>query len=62
MDKFVLQFKENIKEDEWHLGICLHGFDDLKNNQIHWISNGKYQGKKWFADPFILDFNETIVR
>lgn len=25
-----LHFKENIKEDEWHLGICLHGFDDLK--------------------------------
>lgn len=61
MGKFVLQFKENIKEDEWLLGICLHGFDDLKNNQIHWISNGKYQGKKWFADPFILDFNEKEI-
>ena len=54
--------KRQLKESAWLLGICENGFDDLKKNRIHWISNGKYDGKKWFADPFILDYDEKKIR
>ena len=50
------------KESSWLLGICENGFDDLKSGTIHWIDNGIYEGRKWFADPFILDYNENVVR
>lgn len=45
----------------WLLGICEKGFDDLKAGHIHWISEGKYKGKKWFADPYILDYNLSTI-
>ena len=49
------------RESAWLLGICENGFDDLKAGNIRWIDNGVYKGKKWFADPFILDYdNKTI--
>ncbi|ADE82944.1 conserved hypothetical protein [Xylanibacter ruminicola 23] len=50
-----------MKESAWLLGICLNGFEDLKSNQIHWVSNGKFTGKKWFADPFILDYDSNHI-
>lgn len=40
----------------------MKGFEDLKENRVHWISNGKYEGKKWFADPFILDYDENLIQ
>ena len=53
--------KKQIQESAWLLGICENSFEDLKENRIHWISNGKYEGKKWFADPFILDYDEKTI-
>lgn len=51
-----------IKESSWLLGICENGYDDLKECRIHWIDNGEYKGEKWFADPFILEYdNERIT-
>ena len=55
------QYKRQLQESAWLLGICENGFDDLKSNRIHWIDNGKYKGKKWFADPFILDYDTERV-
>lgn len=60
MSLFSEKIKE-MKESAWLLGICLNGFEDLKNNQIHWVSNGKYSGKKWFADPFILHYDSNHI-
>ena len=55
------QLKHVVKESSWLLGICLNGYDDLVQNNIHWVSNGEYSGKKWFADPFILDYNDKTI-
>lgn len=60
----MLHLKKVIRrwqESKWKLGICLNGFDDLKRGHIQWIDNGKYADKKWFADPFILDFDDHFV-
>lgn len=57
----ITRKKRLWQESAWLLGICLNGFDDLKAGHIHWISNGKYEGKKWFADPFILDYDEKTI-
>lgn len=54
-------YKRQLQESSWLLGICENGFDDLKENHIHWINNGRYEGEKWFADPFILDYNEKNI-
>lgn len=56
-----LSLKNRIKESKWLLGICVQGLDDLQNNNIKWVNNGKYEGKKWFADPFILEYNDTTI-
>lgn len=48
-------------ESKWLLGICLNGFDDLKRGHIQWIDNGKYAEEKWFADPFILDYDADTI-
>lgn len=48
-------------ESAWLLGICLNGLEDLKNGHVHWIDNGIYKGKKWFADPFILDYDDQRI-
>ncbi len=56
-----LQKKQQLKESSWLLGICLNGYDDLVQHNIHWVSNGEYSGKKWFADPFILDYNDKTI-
>ena len=53
--------KRQLQESAWLLGICENGFDDLRENRIHWINNGKYEGKKWFADPFILDYDKKNI-
>lgn len=58
---YILRKKRQLQESAWLLGICENGFDDLKENRIHWIRNGIYEGKKWFADPFILDYDEKII-
>ena len=58
---YIQRKKRQFQESAWLLGICENGFDDLKENRIHWISNGKYEGKKWFADPFILDYDEKKI-
>ncbi|OWV21577.1 hypothetical protein B7982_10715 [Fibrobacter sp. UWB2] len=55
------QIKRLLEESEWKLGILLNGFDDLKENRVKWISNGIYKNK-WFADPFILDFDDKQVK
>lgn len=57
----IRKFKRQLQESAWLLGICENGFDDLKIENIHWIDNGKYQGEKWFADPFILDYNDKVI-
>ena len=54
----IKQIKKLLEESEWKLGILLNGYDDLKANRVKWISNGIYKNK-WFADPFILDFDDT---
>lgn len=53
--------KRQLQESAWLLGICEQGYDNLKTGRIHWIDNGKYKGKKWFADPFILDYDECQI-
>lgn len=53
--------RHQLKESAWLLGICENGFDDLKAGRIHWIDNGRYGGRKWFADPFILDQDKLYV-
>lgn len=58
-----MNFKEYIKrnrESAWLLGILPRGFDDLKKGRILWVSKGKYK-HKWFADPFILDYNDNFI-
>lgn len=55
------RIKHQLQESAWLLGICEQGYDNLKTGRIHWIDNGKYKGKKWFADPFILDYDEKII-
>ena len=59
--KSIVLFKNQLKESSWKLGICINGFEDLQANVIHWIDNGVYEGKKWFADPFILDYDEETI-
>ncbi len=54
------KIKHMLEESEWKLGILLNGFDDLKAKRIKWISNGIYTNK-WFADPFILDFDDKQI-
>lgn len=49
------------RESAWKLGIIENGYDDLKNCRIKYVKNGKYEGKKWFADPFILDVDSDNV-
>lgn len=58
---YIQRKKRQLQESAWLLGICENGFDDLKENRIHWISNGMYEGKKWFADPFILDYDANTI-
>lgn len=53
--------KKELQESAWLLGICEKGFDDLRNNHVKWISNGEYEGKKWFADPFILNYDDKEI-
>ena len=48
------------RESAWSLGILVNGFNDLLENRIQWINNSKYKNK-WFADPFILDYNEKFI-
>lgn len=55
------KYKRRLQESVWLLGICENGFDDLKAGRIHWIDNGEYKGKKWFADPFILDYDDKRI-
>jgi len=55
------KYKSQLQESTWLLGICENGYEDLKAGRIHWIDNGEYKGKKWFADPFILDCDDKRV-
>lgn len=52
---------KRLRESAWRLGILVNGYVDLKSNNIIFINNGIYEGKKWFADPFILSYNENEV-
>lgn len=54
------KYWRQLNESEWKLGICLKGYEGLKSQDIQWISNGKYRNK-WFADPFILDYNSESI-
>ena len=56
------QFIKIFSESAWLLGICENGYEDLEAGRIHWISNGVYEKTKWFADPFILDYDEDSIR
>lgn len=60
LNKLKRYIKRN-RESAWLLGICLDGLDDLKRNNIQWVDNGIYRGRKWFADPFILDYDEKYI-
>jgi hypothetical protein len=55
------KYKSQLQESTWLLGICENGYEDLKAGRIHWIDNGEYKGKKWFADPFILDYDDKRI-
>ncbi len=55
------KYKRQLQESSWLLGICENGYEDLKVGQIHWIDNGEYKGKKWFADPFILEYDDERI-
>ncbi len=60
--KSLTKIKRQLQESAWLLGICENGYDDLKAGRIHWIDNGEYKGRKWFADPFIFEYdNERIT-
>lgn len=58
---YLKKKKKELQESAWLIGICENGYDDLMKNNIHWIDNGVYDGKKWFADPFILDYDEKML-
>ena len=51
----------NNRDSAWKLGILLNGYEDLKANKIQFVSNGIYEGKKWFADPFILSYDDNSL-
>lgn len=53
--------KRQWQESAWLLGICLNGFEDLQEGKIQWVDNGKYSNKKWFADPFILEYDNHFI-
>ncbi len=59
--KSLTKIKRQLQESAWLLGICENGYDDLKAGRIHWIDNGEYKGKKWFADPFILEYDNARI-
>lgn len=49
------------RESAWKLGILENGFEDLKAGKIHFVKNGAFEGKKWFADPFILSYDQLHI-
>lgn len=51
----------NNRDSAWKLGVLLNGYEDLKANKIQFVSNGIYEGKKWFADPFILSYDDNCI-
>ena len=54
--------KRQIRSEyAWLLGICEHGYEDLMAGRIHWISDPSSRGKRWYADPFILDYDQDTV-
>lgn len=57
----IIRYKRQLQESSWLLGICENGYENLKAGQIHWIDNGEYKTKKWFADPFILEYDEKQI-
>lgn len=59
---FITKIVREWKESAWLLGICENGFDDLKAGRIHWVGMGPYEKKKWFADPFVLDYDDRTIR
>jgi len=61
MIKKIKSFLRRLEESEWRLGLLSNGFEDIKSGKIHWVDNGVYTNK-WFADPFILDFDENHVK
>lgn len=57
----IRELRRKSDESVWLMGICENGYDDLKSGCIHWINNGVYEGKKWFADPFIIKFTKKKI-
>ena len=55
------QWIHTNRESAWKLGILLNGYEDLKLGKIQFVNNGIYEGKKWFADPFILSYNDNQI-
>lgn len=55
-------FVSKYKESAWLLGIVEDGYEGLKGGRIHWVNNGVFEGKKWFADPFILEYNSNEIQ
>ena len=55
------KLKHQLMESAWLLGICEDGYDGLKAGHIQWIDNGKYSDSKWFADPFILEYDDEKI-
>lgn len=56
----VNSFIKRNREAAWAIGILLDGYNSLINQEIIWVKRGKYTNK-WFADPFILDYNSEII-
>lgn len=48
------------RESAWKLGIAEHGYQDLINDNIKWLDGSKYPNK-WFADPFILNYDNRYI-
>lgn len=58
-----MSIKDKIKRlgaTSWKLVILEHGYDDLVGGKVIWIDGSKYP-KKWFADPYILDYDDKNV-
>lgn len=57
---WVKEYIKRNRESAWLLGILPCGYEDLKNGHILWVSKGNFK-HKWFADPFVLDFDDSFI-
>jgi len=52
---------KGLKAACWGLALVPDGIEGLRRCDIREISLGRYKKERWFADPFILDWNEQEV-